>query len=102
MRPKSDDEDYDIDFYTADPLADVSNDPHAAAPSTREQLEVSAEFEICELTPHSPKVRLAIVSRTFRDAFALFARRVRGPPLTTGYLSCAGLLSCEPRTRADR
>ena len=52
MRHISDDEDYDIDFYTADPLADVSNDPHAAAPSTREQLEVRTEFEIPELTPH--------------------------------------------------
>lgn len=36
-KPVLDDEDYDIDFYTVDPVPDVTD----ASPSPREQLEVS-------------------------------------------------------------
>jgi hypothetical protein len=40
-KPVLDDDDYDIDFYTAEPVAD-SSDALANAPSPREQLEVSS------------------------------------------------------------
>jgi hypothetical protein len=40
-KPVLDDDDYDIDFYTADPVSD-SSDGLVNAPSPREQLEVSS------------------------------------------------------------
>jgi hypothetical protein len=36
-KPVLDDEDYDIDFYTLDPISDI----HGPMPSPREQLEVN-------------------------------------------------------------
>lgn len=39
---RSDDDDYDIDFYTADPGLQENMDP--GKPSPREQLEVSQTF----------------------------------------------------------
>lgn len=39
-KPVLDDDDYDIDFYTADPIQDVA-ESHNSMPSPREQLEVS-------------------------------------------------------------
>ena len=36
----SDDDDYDIDFYTVEPAADMSDDSQSPQPSPREQLEV--------------------------------------------------------------
>lgn len=39
---RSDDDDYDIDFYTADPGLQENVDP--GKPSPREQLEVSLTF----------------------------------------------------------
>jgi hypothetical protein len=36
----SDDDDYDIDFYTADPMHEVPSDSATPTPSPREQLEV--------------------------------------------------------------
>ena len=39
-KPVLDDDDYDIDFYTAEPVSD-SSDSLVNAPSPREQLEVS-------------------------------------------------------------
>jgi len=38
-KPVLDDDDYDIDFYTADPIPETP-DGHASTPSPREQLEV--------------------------------------------------------------
>lgn len=39
-KPVLDDEDYDIDFYTVDPVHPDMLDPSAPTPSPREQLEV--------------------------------------------------------------
>lgn len=46
IRPCSDDDDYDIDFYTADQNAQETTDP--TAPSPREQLEVRFRVVFCE------------------------------------------------------
>ena len=40
-RPRSDDDDYDIDFYTVGPVPPDIIESHAPQPSPREQLEVS-------------------------------------------------------------
>jgi hypothetical protein len=39
-KPILDDDDYDIDFYTADPIRQEALDSHSPVPSPREQLEV--------------------------------------------------------------
>lgn len=39
-KPVLDDDDYDIDFYTADPVHLEAAEPHSPLPSPREQLEV--------------------------------------------------------------
>lgn len=38
---RSDDDDYDIDFYTADPVTSDALDTQGPKPSPREQLEVN-------------------------------------------------------------
>jgi hypothetical protein len=43
-RMHRDDDDYDVDFYTAEPVSGEPNGSGAAAPSTREQLEVRPAF----------------------------------------------------------
>lgn len=40
-KPVLDDEDYDIDFYTVDPVSPDNNDSQSVIPSPREQLEVN-------------------------------------------------------------
>lgn len=48
VRPCSDDDDYDIDFYTADQNTQEATDP--TAPSPREQLEVRFRVVLRKLT----------------------------------------------------
>jgi hypothetical protein len=48
IRPCSDDDDYDIDFYTADQNTQEATDP--TAPSPREQLEVRFRVVLRKLT----------------------------------------------------
>ena len=43
-KPVLDDEDYDIDFYTVDPVHPDMLDPSAPTPSPREQLEVCSYY----------------------------------------------------------
>lgn len=43
-KPVLDDDDYDIDFYTVEPISPEPQDPHNPMPSTRVQLEVPFSF----------------------------------------------------------
>jgi hypothetical protein len=45
-KPVLDDDDYDIDFYTADPINSDVADSHTPMPSPREQLEVKSDLTI--------------------------------------------------------
>lgn len=58
-KPVLDDNDYDIDFYTVDPVNPELVDTHATMPSPREQLEVSKLF----LDFIFPSLNVSIVSR---------------------------------------
>jgi hypothetical protein len=50
-KPVLDDEDYDIDFYTVDPVNPEMVESHGPMPSPREQLEVSHSLVVtCKLT----------------------------------------------------
>lgn len=53
-KPVLDDFDYDIDFYTVDPVNPELVDTHTAMPSPREQLEVRLLFlDICRFITES-------------------------------------------------
>lgn len=52
-KPVLDDDDYDIDFYTADPIQDVA-ESHNSMPSPREQLEVRYFYFLKALVHFGP------------------------------------------------
>jgi hypothetical protein len=62
-KPVLDDDDYDIDFYTVDPInADVA-DPHTPMPDPREQLEVRARLTPIFLRSDAKSVRVVLGMR---------------------------------------
>lgn len=48
-KPILDDDDYDIDFYTAGPVREEGGDAQTPGPSPREQLEVGSSLQIYAL-----------------------------------------------------